>query len=123
MPKFEYLTLDLNAVLPRSADLKVLNAAGAEGWELVSISAINIAVLKRISHDNDDIGADEDVVAHADPVPDESEVAGADQRKTVAIKYRDPNNPENTWTGRGRMPRWMTAAIEGTGAKKEDFLI
>ncbi len=41
----------------------------------------------------------------------------------VAIKYRDPSNPSNTWTGRGRMPRWMTAATKGGKAKKEDFLI
>jgi len=42
---------------------------------------------------------------------------------TVAAKYRDPKNPENTWTGRGRMPRWMVAATKGGRAKKEDFLI
>ena len=42
---------------------------------------------------------------------------------SVAVKYRDPGNSENTWTGRGRMPRWMTAATKGDKAKKEDFLI
>jgi DNA-binding protein H-NS len=42
---------------------------------------------------------------------------------TVAPKYRDPSNPANTWTGRGRMPRWMTAAMKGSKAKREDFLI
>ena len=42
---------------------------------------------------------------------------------SVAAKYRDPKNPENTWTGRGRMPRWMTAATKGGKSKKEDFLI
>jgi DNA-binding protein H-NS len=41
----------------------------------------------------------------------------------VAPKYRDPKNPENTWTGRGRMPRWMAAATKGGRASKEDFLI
>lgn len=41
----------------------------------------------------------------------------------VAVKYRDPKTPTNTWTGRGRMPRWMTAATKGGKAKKEDFLI
>ena len=41
----------------------------------------------------------------------------------VAVKYRDPKSPENTWTGRGRMPRWMTAVTKGGKAKKEDFLI
>ena len=29
---------------------------------------------------------------------------------SVAPKYRDPNNAENTWTGRGRPPRWLAAA-------------
>jgi DNA-binding protein H-NS len=42
---------------------------------------------------------------------------------SVAVKYRDPSNPNNTWTGRGRMPRWMAAATKGGKAKKEDFLI
>jgi DNA-binding protein H-NS len=41
----------------------------------------------------------------------------------VAAKYRDPKNPENTWTGRGRMPLWMVAATKGNKAKKDDFLI
>ena len=44
-------------------------------------------------------------------------------KETVAPKYRDPKNPENTWTGRGRMPRWMATATKGNKAKKEDFLI
>jgi len=42
---------------------------------------------------------------------------------SVAAKYRDPHNPGNTWTGRGRMPRWMVAATKRGKAKKEDFLI
>ena len=40
-----------------------------------------------------------------------------------AVKYRDPKNAGNTWTGRGRMPRWLTAATKGGKAKKEDFLL
>jgi DNA-binding protein H-NS len=54
------------------------------------------------------------------------EVLGKGRRKgkgSVADKYRDPKNPENTWTGRGRMPRWMVAATKGSKAKKEDFLV
>lgn len=41
---------------------------------------------------------------------------------SVAIKYRDPKNPENTWTGRGRMPRWLQAAVDA-GKKRESFLL
>jgi DNA-binding protein H-NS len=48
---------------------------------------------------------------------------GRKGKGTVAVKYRDPKNHENTWTGRGRMPRWMVAATKGNKAKKEDFLL
>ena len=47
---------------------------------------------------------------------------GRKGKGSVAVKYRDPQNPENTWTGRGRMPRWMVAATKGGKAKKDDFL-
>ena len=45
------------------------------------------------------------------------------ERNRIATKYRDPENPQNTWTGRGRMPRWMAAATKGSKAKREEFLI
>lgn len=48
----------------------------------------------------------------------------ARRKKTgkVAPKYRDPENRRNTWTGRGRMPRWL---VEKTrfGRSPMDFLI
>jgi DNA-binding protein H-NS len=40
----------------------------------------------------------------------------------VAPKYRNPENPAETWAGRGLRPRWLTAAIKG-GKKLEDFAI
>jgi DNA-binding protein H-NS len=40
----------------------------------------------------------------------------------VAPKYRNPANPKETWTGRGKQPRWM-AALTAKGKKVEDFLI
>ena len=43
-------------------------------------------------------------------------------RKTVEPRYRNKNNPEDTWTGRGKQPRWLVAELE-KGAKLEDFLI
>src|SRR5262245_15408128 len=29
---------------------------------------------------------------------------------SVAVKYRNPKNPEQTWTGRGRRPTWLAEA-------------
>jgi DNA-binding protein H-NS len=51
------------------------------------------------------------------------ELFGKGGKGKVAVKYRDPKNPGNTWTGRGRMPRWLAAALKGGKAKKEDFLV
>ena len=48
---------------------------------------------------------------------------GRKGKGSVAAKYRDPKNPQNTWAGRGRMPLWMVAATKGNKAKKDDYLI
>ena len=33
-------------------------------------------------------------------------------RGPVPPKYRNPNNPQDTWTGRGRQPRWVSELLE-----------
>jgi DNA-binding protein H-NS len=40
----------------------------------------------------------------------------------VFPKYRNPQTPSETWSGRGKQPRWLVAAIK-TGRKIEDFKI
>src|SRR5277367_1387423 len=47
---------------------------------------------------------------------------GFGARGAVAPKYRNPENPAETWAGRGLKPRWLAAAIK-SGKKAEDFLI
>ncbi|MBP0496472.1 H-NS family nucleoid-associated regulatory protein [Pararoseomonas indoligenes] len=44
----------------------------------------------------------------------------SDAGKAVAAKYRGPEG--ETWTGRGRMPRWLTDAMHH-GKTKEDFAV
>jgi DNA-binding protein H-NS len=43
-------------------------------------------------------------------------------RGAVAPKYRNPENPEETWAGRGLKPRWLAAALK-SGGKLEDFSV
>jgi DNA-binding protein H-NS len=43
-------------------------------------------------------------------------------RGAVAPKYRNPENPSETWAGRGLTPRWLAAALKG-GKKLEHFSI
>ena len=37
-------------------------------------------------------------------------------------KYRNPHDEDETWTGRGRKPKWLVAALED-GASLESFEI
>jgi DNA-binding protein H-NS len=48
----------------------------------------------------------------------------AERRKypRVLPKYQNPNEPSETWSGRGKRPRWLTAALK-TGHSIEDFVI
>jgi len=41
----------------------------------------------------------------------------------VAPKYRNPANAKETWTGRGKQPRWMAELTAKGNKKPEDFLI
>ena len=34
------------------------------------------------------------------------------ERKVIAVKFRNPNNPSQQWTGRGRQPRWVKDWVE-----------
>ena len=47
----------------------------------------------------------------------------AKRQGRVAVKYRDPKNAENPWTGRGRMPSWMVAATKSGRVSKDHFLV
>ena len=47
---------------------------------------------------------------------------GAGSRGVVPPKYRNPENPAETWAGRGLKPRWLAAAIK-SGKKLEQFAI
>jgi len=40
-----------------------------------------------------------------------------------AAKFRNPDNAEETWTGRGRKPNWLLDRMKKRGASMEDFLI
>lgn len=48
----------------------------------------------------------------------QSKLAG----RKVKPKYRNPSKKSETWTGRGRMPLWMTDLVK-KGKKREDFSI
>ena len=52
------------------------------------------------------------------------DLARAPRRKYPRVypKYRNPQVPSETWSGRGKTPRWLMAALKA-GHKLEDFAI
>ncbi|MDP2081041.1 MAG: H-NS histone family protein [Pseudotabrizicola sp.] len=54
-----------------------------------------------------------------------AELVGTDvktSRAPAAAKYRHPENPSHTWSGRGRKPQWFVEALSG-GETAEDMAI
>ncbi len=40
----------------------------------------------------------------------------------VYPKYKNPRNPSETWSGRGKQPKWLAEYLK-SGRKLDDFLI
>ena len=107
MTEWQYRKIDLNQQRPRSDELEMLNAAGADGWELVGITTNNAAYLKRpIEERARELSVSSGGVTRS---ANHGNTSGTDERggvREVAPKYRDPTTNE-TWSGRGRMANWL----------------
>ena len=44
------------------------------------------------------------------------------KRAVIGAKYANPANPSDTWSGRGRKPRWFSEAL-AKGKKPDDMAI
>lgn len=44
------------------------------------------------------------------------------KKRRQAVKYRDPDNPEYTWSGKGKTPKWLQEKLDG-GATMEQFQV
>ena len=47
-------------------------------------------------------------------------VSPARKRSPAVAKYANPDDPADTWSGRGRKPRWFEAALQA-GTRAEDL--
>jgi len=52
----------------------------------------------------------------------ETPVSGHRPYPPVSPKYRNPDQPSETWAGRGKRPRWLVAQLR-SGRRIEDFSI
>jgi DNA-binding protein H-NS len=44
------------------------------------------------------------------------------EKKAVAVKYRNPKDHTQTWSGRGKQPRWLTEVL-AVGGSLENFRV
>lgn len=124
MAEWEYRKIDLNQQRPRHDDVDILNAAGADGWELVGITSNNMAYLKRYAEDvAPRVG--EHVRREPPAVEGGNGIRAVEERTSsgheVKVKYRDPKTNE-TWTGRGRMATWLKRK-QDAGEDIEEYLV
>ena len=47
--------------------------------------------------------------------------ANGRQRRKMPVKFRNPQNPEETWTGIGRLPKWVQAILAERGIDMAAF--
>ena len=52
----------------------------------------------------------------------EGPVSGRRPYPLVSAKYRNPDQPSETWAGRGRQPRWLIAQLR-SGKRIDEFRI
>lgn len=70
-----------------------------------------------MSRRKSDEGSEEKKVSEHEMIPTRHE-----NKPKGVPKYRDPDNPFNTWSGENRRPQWLNAQID-KGVKLEDMLI
>ena len=51
------------------------------------------------------------------------QVGKGKSKGSVAAKYRNPEDPSQTWSGRGKRPRWLVAALKKRGVTLDSLLI
>lgn len=54
---------------------------------------------------------------------DINEIFGKKRAANGVVKFRDPENPENTWTGLGRRPQWLNEKLDSGVYELQDFSI
>ena len=45
------------------------------------------------------------------------------KKERAEAKYRNPNNHEQTWTGKGKEPGWLSELTGGNKDKRKDYKI
>ena len=88
---------------------------------------VNNAIMKARDREKHDLKAKIDLIAQnagmsVAELYNMGRGRGATKGSKVAIKFINPDNKSETWTGHGRQPRWLSAKLS-KGGKINDFAI
>ncbi|MFZ2842811.1 H-NS family nucleoid-associated regulatory protein [Psychrobacter sp.] len=102
---------------------------------VIDLNSLNVDELRAITENAQQLIAQKqhqrlyDAYTQFEKIAEESDAsieeilqAGEKLEKKRSIKYRNTDNEEETWTGRGRKPTWLVDAL-AAGRKLEDFAI
>lgn len=96
----------------------MLKVKTMELGELIKARAkIELEIAMRIAEDQEKVMKALNAMRAGGPVKRQS-LKG----RKLPPRYRNPKNPEQTWAGRGLMPRWLVSAVKA-GRKLEAFAI
>lgn len=114
---------------PEAPQSKTPEIKGIKPIEFDGIKTVENHLINDLPSDAFDHGVAlaESVLVSVEPEPVAVEPVAVDdespRRRTPAQpRYRNPENPEQTWTGRGKQPEWLYQQI-ATGKNLDDFLI
>lgn len=106
------------AINPMTIDLSTLSLS--ELHDLIANA--QQALLAKQKQERKQVLAEIQALAESVGVTVTIQEAGKASRSKVAPKYRNPDQPTQTWSGRGVKPRWL-AALVAAGHDPQEFLI
>jgi len=130
VPSFEYFSLNLdNFVEPKKMENRMAGKKiSIEGMSLDQLKShlkdVEKAIAEFAKRKKDEALKEIQAVAKKHGLSIDDIVAGKSKtrKSKAAAKYRNPENPSQEWSGRGRQPAWFKAAI-AAGKKPESLEI
>jgi|GEM_PF-1222478 len=130
-----HLQLLYKEILKRMIDLQNLSVNELAAYSLSDLNAIKDNVTKAIelrkSNDKKELisklktMAEESGLPLSELVSELQKISASStklKKEKAPPKFRNPHNAEQTWSGNGRMPKWLADEV-ANGKSENDFLI
>lgn len=115
------MKIELEALRPR--ELQALIVAAEKRLKVLSTRRPPVVVRRKLTMLASSFGYTvEELIGTESAAPAPTKRRAKRKLGKVAAKYRDPDNKRNTWSGRGRAPRWLAEKVR-RGQSATDFLI